>query len=426
MKRIVILVVTLLLQMNMVYAVDNNDISQETLLMKQVETVLKKEIEKGKTNIDLRTLKMKYNDKNQRIILETFKYSPYLYLLYKHNHLYKFSYSQGYIDSIDLNMDYSKEDVQEVYKKVDDQLNEIMQLIIPSMNNYTKALTIHDYLILNYEYDKNISDSSATSGGLFINKKGVCDGYSHAYQYIMNMLGFNCITVSSTQMNHSWNIIEMDNSYYHVDVTWDDPIEDKFGMVHHFYFMLSDKAIQENRTGEESIHHHWESSVKCNDTKYDQIGIKDIQSPIYFYKNHYYYINNKGIMKDSECFHTFNKWFVYKSMNRYWNGIYSGLFIYNDEIYYNEATSIKKMSLDGKNDKEIMKIEDGSIYGIRLNHKRVEYVIKQDPNEKGMIYDSQIKLSKKETISTLEDYLYNATELSLLYVQSVDEVLKNN
>ena len=55
-----------------------------------------------------------------------------------------------------------------------------------------------------------------------------------------------------------------------------------------------------------------------------------------------------------------------------------------------------------------------------LNHKRVEYVIKQDPNEKGMIYDSQIKLSKKETISTLEDYLYNATELSLLYVQSVD------
>ena len=171
MKRIVILVVTLLLQMNMVYAVDNNDISQETLLMKQVETVLKKEIEKGKTNIDLRTLKMKYNDKNQRIILETFKYSPYLYLLYKHNHLYKFSYSQGYIDSIDLNMDYSKEDVQEVYKKVDDQLNEIMQLIIPSMNNYTKALTIHDYLILNYEYDKNISDSSATSGGLFINKR---------------------------------------------------------------------------------------------------------------------------------------------------------------------------------------------------------------------------------------------------------------
>ena len=68
----------------------------------------------------------------------------------------------------------------------------------------------------------------------------------------MNLLGVECYYVSSELMNHGWNIIKINGEYYHVDVTWDDPVLDNFGMVNHDYFLLSDNKIQEKE------HFNWE------------------------------------------------------------------------------------------------------------------------------------------------------------------------
>lgn len=39
--------------------------------------------------------------------------------------------------------------------------------------------------------------------------------------------------VTSSSMNHAWNLIQIDGNYYHVDVTWDDPLQDRLGYVWH-------------------------------------------------------------------------------------------------------------------------------------------------------------------------------------------------
>ena len=46
-------------------------------------------------------------------------------------------------------------------------------------------------------------------------------------------------------MNHIWNLIKIDGKWYHVDVTWDDPIMDKPGRVKHDNFLRSDDGIKD-------------------------------------------------------------------------------------------------------------------------------------------------------------------------------------
>lgn len=84
-----------------------------------------------------------------------------------------------------------------------------------------------------------------------MNRTGVCQAYAYGYMYIMEKLGIECYVTSSNAMGHAWNIIEIDGSYYHVDVTWDDPVRDRFGQVGHSNFLLSDAAIKETE------HHDW-------------------------------------------------------------------------------------------------------------------------------------------------------------------------
>lgn len=91
--------------------------------------------------------------------------------------------------------------------------------------------------------------------GALVQKKSVCAGYAIAYQYLLQKLGIEAITVTGDCIEggpHAWNIINMEGKYYHVDVTWGDGsntdpdknrVEPSFG-----YFGLTDQDIMLSRT----------------------------------------------------------------------------------------------------------------------------------------------------------------------------------
>lgn len=55
------------------------------------------------------------------------------------------------------------------------------------------------------------------------NTKVVCEGYSKAFQYLCDMSGIECYTVSGDAGGaHMWNIVVLDGENYLVDVTWCD------------------------------------------------------------------------------------------------------------------------------------------------------------------------------------------------------------
>lgn len=135
---------------------------------------------------------------------------------------------------------------QDDIPKMMTSLNESVDSIVGAANtkcdsDYEKAAFVHDFIILNCTYDadtfnkylNNSNDGTSlayTSYGCLVNRKAVCAGYSKAYKLILNRLNIECEVVSGTATNdmgtgnHAWNYIKLDDGYYLVDVTWDDPV----------------------------------------------------------------------------------------------------------------------------------------------------------------------------------------------------------
>ena len=124
----------------------------------------------------------------------------------------------------------SKEDVEEKLNEIEKQTEEILKNATGS--NYQKIHYIHNWIIDNVEYDRTYEGSNIRDiYGTFIYKKVVCEGYAKAFKYLLDELNIPCIIISGEAQNtqgvrerHMWNYVQINDTWYAVDVTWDDPI----------------------------------------------------------------------------------------------------------------------------------------------------------------------------------------------------------
>lgn len=100
------------------------------------------------------------------------------------------------------------------------------------------ALRLHDYIVRNCEYDTVAADEDDASPlartvySVLVRKKAVCEGYTMAYRYLLNKFNIRSEDIVSDEMCHCWNYVCIRNKWYHVDVTYDDPIfYDEFGKL---------------------------------------------------------------------------------------------------------------------------------------------------------------------------------------------------
>lgn len=133
-----------------------------------------------------------------------------------------------------------------------------------NMTAYQKELAIHDYIIntTSYDYDNLKTDtipaSSYTAAGVLINKVAVCQGYSEAFKLLLNLCDIECeiVTGTSNNIDHAWNVVKLDNEWYMVDVTYDDPItydkNTRVEVLNYDYFNITNKEL--------SMDHIWDTS----------------------------------------------------------------------------------------------------------------------------------------------------------------------
>lgn len=106
------------------------------------------------------------------------------------------------------------------------------------------ALQIHDKLGEMVTYDTAAASTNSVDlahtayGALVKNSSGeahmaVCDGYSLAYEYLLQQAGIDASVVvgvaggtESDAGNHAWSLAKLDGDWYEVDTTWDDNIDD--------------------------------------------------------------------------------------------------------------------------------------------------------------------------------------------------------
>ena len=117
----------------------------------------------------------------------------------------------------------------------------------PQTDTATQVLAVHDWLVRHVAYDQDDMRASHTAYGLFANATAVCEGYSQAFMLAMERLGVPCVIVRSEDMEHQWNMVCIDGTWYHVDVTWDDPTPDQgtHGVVSQKHFLRSDDSMRE-------------------------------------------------------------------------------------------------------------------------------------------------------------------------------------
>ena len=198
----------------------------------------------------------------------------------------------------------------------------ISTLINDDMEDYDKALILHDYLAKTVEYNMNAVSSSnnqltsvdthaRSAYGAIVDKTAVCQGYALAYAHLLSLVGIESEFVTSDYMNHAWNMVKIDNDFYHVDVTYDDPVNtsnEDAGLVSHEYFLRSDESISsslssDQKNGVRSPHYGWSTydSISCSNSAFDT-NLIDNSDDVYSFRRtrqemkyndgKYYYIQN--------------------------------------------------------------------------------------------------------------------------------------
>ena len=120
---------------------------------------------------------------------------------------------------------YKEEDIVLVNTKVDTLYP---SLVNSNFDDKTNIKVIHDYIINNTKYDskrahENILDyKSNIAYGTLLEGYAVCGGYSDAMAIFLDRMGIKNFKVASA--DHVWNAVELDDVWYNLDLTWDDPV----------------------------------------------------------------------------------------------------------------------------------------------------------------------------------------------------------
>lgn len=165
--------------------------------------------------------------------------------------------------------DIIKKHTELLLKKCDEI---VQQIIKPGMTDFEKELAIHDYIIINCDYDVNalsdnrvIAPESFNAYGVLCLGTAVCEGYAEAAKMLMDRAGIECTIVIGTSKGegHAWNQVKIAGEYYNLDITWDDPImADGSKSIYYHYFNVTDKEL--------SVDHAWNTQdyASCTATEY--------------------------------------------------------------------------------------------------------------------------------------------------------------
>ena len=202
-------------------------------------------------------------------------------VLYDHTEIFYYDYkNSSYWSSGKLEFNYT--DTKSNVIKQRNELNQLVsdtlsKIITPGMSEFEKQLAIHDYIVLNtaYDYDNYLKNTipkeSYTTYGVMVKGVAVCQGYAETFKLLLNKVGIDSSIVSSTGMNHAWNIVNIDGENYQVDVTWNDPAPDRKGSTAYKHLNLTDNQMKKN--------HYWDYAAYPKSTSEKYSIFWDIDSP---------------------------------------------------------------------------------------------------------------------------------------------------
>ena len=294
---------------------------------------------------------------------------------------------------------FDSQKIKESTAKFNAECDKYLEKIDDNMSDFEKAAILHDELILNCKYLDDDESTYVSAYESIVNKNANCQGYAMAYSYLLSRVGVYSEIVESSAMFHIWNKVRIDNKYYNVDLTWDDPMPDKAGNVQHKYFLLSDKAIS---SGDDEISGHYGfdyAYYSSTDTKFDNCLFREFNTKFCFAEGNCYVIDNEFHGKYERCLLNYDvdtdsaqiiKAFDFRwksGPTSYWRGGYSSLDLFDGLIYFNSSDSTFSFDPVTNTMEEFIPVDvsSGNCYGLRIIDGAVYAVVGESPNVEGTL-----------------------------------------
>lgn len=224
----------------------------------------------------------------------------------------------GYLFKAEMGYRTTKE--QEEY--IDSELERIVNNLIDSrMTVEEKVKAINDYIVKIYKYDDTLKSDNVYTA--LTTKTTICQGYAMTAYKMFKLMGIDCRIVNGDRdgTSHAWNLVNVNGTWYHLDITNNDNI------VRDRYLLKSDDFMRENK-------YTWNS---------DEYPI----APVNYYEGQTEYIDYNND-KEMDIAEYYEGGYWYKDEDSKWHyrrdsGYEAvGWFKYDDNWYYFDDNGIMK------------------------------------------------------------------------------------
>ncbi len=151
---------------------------------------------------------------------------------------------------------FSKSQIREYNFEIEKVKQKLYAEISKLSTNQSKEKAICEYLITNvrYEINNKYNQNAAT---VLIDNKGQCSGIAKATKLLCDFVNIPCIVVNGDAEDrdnniigpHAWNIVNIDDDFYHLDVTYMLGANlNKVKPYSYLYFNYSDRQIAKDHS----------------------------------------------------------------------------------------------------------------------------------------------------------------------------------
>ncbi len=191
-----------------------------------------------------------------------------------------------YVTSMTLKLQryerYANVDVNEMEQIKAAMISEaqaIVDLAGTDRSDWEKLLIAHDELVRRISYDTTLDQSNNQTASALIDDYSLCKGYAQSFKLVCDLMAIDCQVISGQAdgIEHAWNLVKLEDEYYHIDVTHDDPVPDRgpTGPVDHRHFLRSDDQMSSthqwlrenyNTASVDGAHYFRQNDLIVNDT----------------------------------------------------------------------------------------------------------------------------------------------------------------
>lgn len=278
--------------------------SKGTKLTETQINALYRALKSYKTCVDLKKYKVKVSDL-QTLLDKAFTKDYYVQDSISWLSVKPLSFTGRYIEKIQISYKYQKTTMKKRYAELKQAVKQAKKNIGADLTDFEAAVAVHDYIIKHAAFHKKYADKMErtknaspnytyhSAYGILCKKTGVCSGYAYAYRLLLAEYGIESIFIESSAMNHGWNMVKLNNQWYHVDVTWDDPDananwtkRNSGDLVHYEFFLLNNAEISA------AEHYNWNPFKQSNGVTYSNMPRHSSDIQTFHNGNWYMYVNN--------------------------------------------------------------------------------------------------------------------------------------